>query len=64
MLAEFRNWIVANNTNPEGRWDDYDFLRFCRARKFVMADMQLMWTNFVEWRKAKNLGELYETWNF
>ncbi len=39
VLAEFREWVNANNYNPVGRYDDYDFLRFCRARKFVQADI-------------------------
>lgn len=63
-LAQFRSWIQENNTNPDNQWDDYDFLRFCRARKFVLADVQLMWTNFINWRKEKNVVELYKTWSF
>jgi hypothetical protein len=39
VLAEFRTWVNALNYNENNRYDDYDFLRFCRARKFVQADI-------------------------
>ena len=28
-----------NKYNELKRWDDYDFLRFCRGRKFVLMDV-------------------------
>lgn len=39
VLAQFREWVNASEFNTSNRWDDYDFLRFARGRKFVLADM-------------------------
>ena len=41
-LAEFKELIAATNSDPDGLYDDYDFLRFCRARKFVVTDVWQM----------------------
>jgi len=42
VLAQFKDWVKATAiVNPE-EYDDYDYLRFCRARKFVLADIMLM----------------------
>jgi len=30
----------------------------------VIADVQLMWKNHMEWREKKNCDELYKTWVF
>ena len=38
-LTQFKEFVQATETNKEGRFDDYDLLRFCRARKFVLADV-------------------------
>jgi len=42
VLKQFRDWVKQENYDPIGRFDDYDLLRFCRARKFVLADIQTM----------------------
>jgi hypothetical protein len=34
VLAQFKDWIRTNNIASFDEYDDYDFLRFCRARKF------------------------------
>jgi len=39
VLEQFREWIIATEMADLEVYDDYDLLRFCRARKFVMADM-------------------------
>lgn len=62
VLAEFKAWIEIENLNPINRWDDYDWLRFCRARKFVIADVQLMFTNHLNWRKKENIDDLHIDW--
>lgn len=63
-LAAFKAWIEKTGTNPIGRFDDYDLLRFCRARKFVLADVQKMWFDFIEWRKKTGADTIIETWKF
>ena len=44
--------------------DDYDFLRFCRARKFVIADIQLMFTNYINWRRENNVDTVLDDFEF
>ena len=36
-------------------FDDHDLLRFGRARKFDLAKMQLMFTNFMNWRRDQEV---------
>jgi hypothetical protein len=44
--------------------DDYDLLRFCRARKFVLGDIQLMFTNYINWRKENNVDTVLDDFEF
>ncbi len=37
------------------RYDDCEFLRFLRARKFKVPDTMKMFRNYIEWRKAKDV---------
>jgi len=62
VLAQFKDWVKANEFDTIGRFDDYDMLRFCRARKFVLADMQLMFTNFINWRRENGVDNVM--WDF
>ena len=45
-------------------FDDYDLLRFCRARKFDLALMQIMWQNFINWRKEQKVEDIVETYKY
>ena len=45
-------------------YDDHDLLRFCRARKFVLNDIQEMWRNFIEWRQRENVDSIIDTFDF
>jgi hypothetical protein len=49
-LQQFREWVEQNGFNADKRFDDYDYLRFCRARKFVLDDIMKMWQDFMNWR--------------
>jgi hypothetical protein len=39
ILAKFKEWVKASNLDPTDQFDDYDWLRFCRARKFVLENI-------------------------
>lgn len=41
-------------------YDDYYLLRFCRARKFNLDAIKLMFNNFVEWRKENDVDNVIE----
>lgn len=64
VLAQFKDWIKATEMVDLVDYDDYDLLRFCRARKFDIAAMMLMFQNFVNWRKAQGVDEILETYDF
>ena len=64
VLAQFKEFVKATGSNEDGKYDDYDFLRFCRARKFVLADIQTMWKNHMEWRVKRQCDKIYQEWTF
>ena len=66
VLAEFKAWIEAGQVADLKalKFDDYDLLRFCRARKFVLADIQVMFTNFIEWRKNENVDSIIAEYDY
>lgn len=65
VLAQFKEWIAAMGYDLKAlRFDDYDLLRFCRARKFVLADMQIMFQNYMDWRQKEEIDAIIETFNF
>ena len=45
-------------------FDDYDLLRFCRARKFDLPAMQIMWQNFIKWREEQKVEDIIETYQY
>ena len=51
VLRQFKEWAQTEQFDPIGQFDDYDYLRFCRARKFVLVDIKIMFGNFIEWRR-------------
>ena len=55
-----RDWVATENLDPLKQWDDYDLLRFCRARKFVLVDIQTMFTNFLAMRKEFDVDNILE----
>ena len=45
-------------------FDEHDLLRFGRARKFDLAKMQLMFTNFMNWRRDQEVDTIIDTYQF
>ena len=42
VLEQLKQWVRLENLDPIEQFDDYDYLRFCRARKFVLENVKLM----------------------
>ena len=63
-LAEFKEWAVAKEMCSLDIYDDYDMLRFCRARKFVLKDIQDMFTEFMRWRKDEKIDDIIDDFDF
>lgn len=55
---------MANGVCSLDIYDDYDMLRFCRARKFVLKDIQAMFTEFMRWRKEENIDDVIDDFDF
>ncbi len=64
MLDYFRNWIKTENISDHPQYDDYYMLRFLRARQFDWDKTKLMFTNFLNWRKEKNVDNILKTFTF
>ena len=64
VLAQFKEWITVTEIGDleAMHFDDYDLLRFCRARKFDLNLMQVMWQNFINWRKEAEVESIIETY--
>jgi len=57
ILDKFRTKVREMGCN-EPVYDDTYLLRFLRARKFDFNQTLEMWTNFIKWRKEKNVEEV------
>jgi hypothetical protein len=64
VLDAVRDWVKAEDLDPESFFNDHDLLRFCRARKFVVEDVQLMFSNFIIWRRQEKIDDIFETFEF
>jgi hypothetical protein len=42
VLVQFKEWIKATELVDMKEFDDYDYLRFCRARKFDLPKVMVM----------------------
>ena len=63
-LAEFKEWIVESKIAQIELYDDYDCLRFCRARKFKMDDIKIMFTNYLKFREDDGVDTIIEDFHF
>ena len=66
VLEQFKAWIAAGQVADLKAlgFDDYDLLRFCRARKFVLADIQVMFTKFVNWREKEEVDTIIDSYKY
>jgi len=66
VLAQFKEWVTVTGIGDlkAMHFDDYDLLRFCRARKFELDKMQIMWQNFINWRKEQEVENIIETFQY
>lgn len=66
VAAQFKEWILATGMADLEKlhFDDHDILRFCRARKFDLPKIQLMFTNFINWRQAEGVDDIIDTYQY
>lgn len=64
MLENLKSWVAQENLDPLGQWDDYDYLRFCRARKFQLVEIKSMFKKFITYRTDHNVDSLLQDFSF
>jgi hypothetical protein len=42
VLEQFKDWVKSTEMVNMHEYDDYDYLRFCRARKFDLPQIMVM----------------------
>ncbi|KAL4559419.1 hypothetical protein LXL04_031557 [Taraxacum kok-saghyz] len=63
-VNSFRQILVADELLPE-KFDDYfTILRFLKARNFDTEKSKHMWVNMLQWRKAFNIDNIFEDFEF
>ncbi len=55
---------MEDKLDTNGQWDDYDLLRFCRARKFVLVDVKAMLLKALKARKEGQVDSILEDFDF
>lgn len=64
VMVQFKEWIAATEiANMEQlHFDEHDLLRFARARKFDLQKMQVMFQNFMTWRREAEVDTIIDTY--
>ena len=63
-LTEFKHQLTEKQLFDAARHDDHLLLRFLRARKFDLHKTMEMFTNYLNWRREKNVDDIYENFKF
>ncbi len=62
-LAKFKaviNTLAAKKWGYDlSQFDDYDYLRFLRARKFGLKEASVMFNKYIQWRKDFEVDKIY-----
>ena len=64
VLDQFKEWITVNEITHNPWHQDYFLLKFCRARKFELAKVIEMFTNYMTYRKTYDLDHILEVSKF
>lgn len=64
ILQKFKDALQQQGLFNAQRHDEYLLLRFLRARKFDLTRALEMITNCENWRKEKQVDQIYETFRF
>ena len=60
VLDAVTQWVKESKVIDLERvgYDEHDMLRFCRARKFVIADIKVMIENLAQWRAEEGIDDI------
>lgn len=61
---QFKQWIQMNNATSNPWHTDSFLLKFCRARKFELDKVILMFSNYMEYRKTEQIDDIVYSFKF
>ena len=64
ILDEFKKYNAEKGGSGNPWFDDAYLLKFCRARKFVLKDIIVMWDNFLAWRIKFGVDTILQDFKF
>jgi hypothetical protein len=60
VLSEFKEYLQTVGQDQNPLYDDWNLLKYCRARKFVLDDVIKMWDAYIKWRKDNAIDNLFD----
>ena len=63
-MNEFKAWAAEKGFDENPWFTDTFWLRWCRARKFDLEKMQLMFTNYMKYREEHGIDNILATVKF
>jgi len=60
VLDNFKQWIQMNKITENPWFNDSFLLRFCRARKFDLDKIILMFSTYMQYRKDNGLDTILQ----
>jgi hypothetical protein len=58
IYQQFREWMREGGLPANPWFNDTFYLRFCRARKFDLDKMKIMWTEYLEYRQEYSIDNI------
>jgi hypothetical protein len=58
IFRQFKEWITVNKITENPWHTDPFLLRFCRARKFELDKIIIMFSNYMAYRKENELDTI------
>ena len=59
-FAQIKEFMEITCIDVNQIYDEYDILRFCRARDFKLMDVQIMLQNNFKWRAEKGVDDILD----
>lgn len=53
-----QKWLKEEMNVTDSKWNDWQTLRFCRARKFDVPKIKTMIQNYLDWCAKNNVDEI------
>lgn len=64
VYRQFREWIDENQLTENPWFNDTFYLRFCRARKFDLEKIKIMFQAYLDYRQEYQIDDIIERFKF